>query len=190
MINIRKGTHSELEKYYTLMQMDFDSEELFSKLTIHKGMMNGNLEFLVFFDEASGMDVGYALTAVKSLYGYVLLKYMGIMPWCRDQGVGVQSMRLINKRYADRQGIIAELTEFDDPDPDRMKKLRKFFNRFGYTEIESRFEISGVKDNLYVKPIKGKAEIKPVAHRIIIDFYSRLLNTAAMNKMLSIEPCK
>lgn len=190
MLNIRKGTHSELEKYYTLMEMDFDSEELFSKLTIHKGMMTGTLEFLVVYDEASGIDAGYVITAVKSMYGYVLLKYMGIMPWCRDQGIGVQTMRLINKRYADRQGIIAELTEFDDPDPDRMKKLRKFFNRFGYAEIESDFTVSGVKDNIYLKQLKGKTDIKPVLHRIIIDFYSRILSPAAMNKMIKIEANK
>ena len=47
---------------------------------------------------------GYALVATKNLYGYVLLKYLAVMPWCRGQGLGIQIMRLINKRYADKQG--------------------------------------------------------------------------------------
>ena len=93
--------------------MDFDSEELLPKIAIHKGMMNGSLELLIAYDEDSGMDAGYALVATKNLYGYVLLKYLAVMPWCRGQGLGIQIMRLINKRYADKQGIIAELTEFE-----------------------------------------------------------------------------
>lgn len=99
-------------------------------------------------------------------------------------------MRLINKRYADKQGIIAELTEFEDPDPDRLRKLRKFFNRFGYEEIESDYTISGVKANLLVKQIKGKTDITPVAQRIIPDFYSRFLTVFTMEKMLDIKPVK
>ena len=118
------------------------------------------------------------------------MKYLAVMPWCRGQGLGIQIMRLINKRYADKQGIIAELTEFEDPDPDRLRKLRKFFNRFGYEEIESNYTISGVKANLLVKQIKGKTDITPVAQRIIPDFYSRFLTVFTMEKMLDIKPVK
>ena len=32
MLKLRKGGHRELEKYYGLMEIDFDSEELMSKL--------------------------------------------------------------------------------------------------------------------------------------------------------------
>ena len=112
MLNIKKGGHRDLERYFTLIEMDFDSEELLPKIAIHKGMMNGSLELLIAYDEDSGMDAGYALVATKNLYGYVLLKYLAVMPRCRGQGMGIQIMRLINKRYADKQGIIAELTEF------------------------------------------------------------------------------
>lgn len=190
MLNIKKGGHRDLERYFTLIEMDFDSEELLPKIAIHKGMMNGALELLIAYDEDSGMDAGYALVATKNLYGYVLLKYLAVMPWCRGQGLGIQIMRLINKRYADKQGIIAELTEFEDPDPDRLRKLRKFFNRFGYEEIESNYTISGVKANLLVKQIKGKTDITPVAQRIIPDFYSRFLTVFTMEKMLDIKPVK
>ena len=98
MIKIRKGGHMELERYYGLMELDFDKSELLSKLAIHRAMMKGEQELLVMTDEASKMDVAYALVCHKGLYGYVLLKYLGVMPWCRGQGVGVEAMRAINKR--------------------------------------------------------------------------------------------
>lgn len=57
------------------------------------------------------------------------------------KGVGIAAMRLINKRYADRQGIIAELTSFEDEDGSMIKGLRKFFARFGYVVVDSDYRI-------------------------------------------------
>ena len=144
MLNIRKGGHKDLEHYFTLIEMDFDSEEIIPRIAIHKGIMNGSIEMLVAYDEDSGMDAGYALV----------------------------------------------LTEFEDPDPDRLKKLRRFFARFGYEEIVSDYSISGVKANLLVKPIKGKTDITPIAYRIIPDMYSRFLTGFTMDRMLDIRPVK
>lgn len=190
MIGIRKGGHKDLERYYAAMEMDFDSEELLPKLAIHKGLMNGSMELLVFTEDESNIEIGYALAFIKSLYGYVLLKYFAILPWYREHGVGVETMRLINKRYADRQGILAELTEFDDPEVDHLKKLFKFFARFGYVDVPCDYTIGGTRANLMVKPIKGTAEIERVAHRIVRDMYSRVLSTGAMLDMIDIEPKK
>ena len=190
MLNIRNGGHRELEKYYQLMEMDFDSGELLSKLSIHRGLMNGAWEFVIVYDEESRMDMAYALVCTKNLYGYALLKYFAVLPWYRGQGVGVQSMRLLNKRYIDRQGIVAELTEFEDEDKDRLKKLRKFFSRFGYVEIESDYRIGGETAHIMVKPIKGTEDISPIAHRVMPDFYGRCLNELAVYKMIDIKPVK
>jgi len=187
MLNIRKGSHVELEKYFTLIEMDFDSEEIIPKMSLHKSIMNGTAEFLIVYEEESRLDVSYALVINKNLYGYVLLKYMGVLPWYRGRGMGIETMRLINRRYADRQGIITELTEFEDEDPDRIKKLRRFFARFGYVEIDSEYRIGGVKANVLVKPIKGSAEITPIAHRIIPDFYNRCMSDRAVRKMIEIR---
>ena len=186
MLKLRKGGHKDLEKYYGLMEIDFDSEELFSKLTIHKAMLNSDMELVVFYDDETKMEVGYALVLLKNLYGYVLLKYMAVMPWYRGKGFGIELMRQINKRYAHTQGILAELTEFPDEDADRLRKLRKFFSRFGYEEVAIDYKISGTKANLYVKPICGTAEIGSVAHRIVRDFYVRCLNAFALERMIDI----
>lgn len=190
MLNIRKGRHVELEKYYPLMEMDFDSEELMPRLSLHRAMMNGTAELLIVYEKESGLDVSYALVIEKNIYGYALLKYMAVLPWYRGRGMGVETMRFINRRYADRQGLIAEITEFEDEDKDRVKKLRKFFARFGYVEIESDYRISGVRANVMVKPMKGSADIAPIAHRIIPDFYSRCLGPRAVRKMIDIKPVK
>ena len=187
MLSLTKVGHRDLERYYPLLETDFDSEELLGKLAIHRGMMNGSIDFLVLRDEESGMDAGYALVLTKNLYGYVDLKYMGVMPWFRGKGLGIQLMRELNRRYADTQGIIAELTEFPDPDPDRLRKLRKFFSRFGYEEIESDYAIRGVKANLLVKRIRGSADIAPIARRVIPDFYTRFLPDAALWRMIEIQ---
>ena len=187
MLKLIKVGHREMQRYYPLMETDFDSEELIGRLAMHKGISNGSIDFLVFREEESGMDAGYAVVLNKNLYGYVDLKYFAVMPWFRGRGLGVQLMRELNRRYADAQGIIAELTEFDDPDPDRLKKLRKFFARFGYEEIRSDCTVRGVKDNLLVKPIKGSADLTPVIHRVLPDFYTRFMTPNAFWRMMDIK---
>ena len=190
MITIRKGGHMELERYYGLMELDFDKSELMSKLAIHKCLINGAMELLVLTDADSQMDVGYALVCHKGLYGYVLLKYFAIMPWCRGQGIGVEAMRAINKRYAETQGILAELTSFEDEDGSYLRRLKKFFARFGYVQVPCDYRLGGADVFLMVKPIKGTWELAPVAHRIIRDFYSRCLSASAREKMVDIRPIK
>ena len=190
MLSLRKGNHRDLERCYSLMELDFDKKELLPKLAIHKAMLNGTQELLIMFDDESKIELAYALVCCKSLYGYVLLKYFGVLPWYRGKGIGVEAMRLINRRYADRQGILAELTAFDDENGDYLKKLRRFFARFGYVGVESDYRLGGAEVELMVKPIKGTADISPVAHRMIRDMYSRCLSAATMNKMIDINPIK
>ena len=190
MLSIRKCGHKELERYYQLFEMDFDSEEILPKIAVHKALMNGSFELIAVYDEETKMDLAFALVGCKSLYGYVLLKYLSVMPWCRDQGIGIEAMRLINKRYADRQGIIAELTEYSEDDPARRRKLTKFFARFGYVEVESEYHIGGGDVKVMVKPIKGTAELEPVLHRVIPDFYSRFLSPFTMERMVKIRALK
>lgn len=189
MLSVRVGGHRDLTRFYPVMELDFDKKELLPKVVIHKAMLNGSQELLIFFDDETKMEMGYALVCCRSLYGYVLLKYFGILPWNRDKGVGVEAMRLINKRYADRQGILAELTVFED-DEEYRKKLRRFFARFGYVGVESDYRLGGAEVELMVKPIKGTENISAVAHRMIRDFYSRCLSAVGMNKMIDINPVR
>ena len=190
MLKIRKGGHRDLERYYGLMEVDFDSDELIGRLAIHRAISKGEQELLIVYDDESGIELAYALMCCRGLYGYVLMKYMAVFPWYRGRGVGIETMRMINKRYADAQGIVAELTEFADPEPEHLKKLMKFFSRFGYNEIESDYRISGTKAHVFVKPIKGEWDITPVYHRVIGDFYSRCLTPAAMSRMIDIRPVR
>ena len=190
MLTIRKGGHVELERFYSAMEIDFDEKELLGKWSIHRAMSAGDQELLVFSDADTGMDVGYALVMCRGLYGYVLLKYFGILPWFRGKGLGVEAMRLINKRYADRQGLLAELTTFEDEKGEYLRKLRKFFARFGYVKIESDYRIGGSPVELMVKPLKGPWDVAPIAHRMIRDFYSRCLRFSSYERMIDIRPIK
>ena len=190
MLTLTKVGHRDLERYYPLLETDFDSAELLGRLAVHRGMMNGAIEFLTLREEESGMDAGYALLLTKSLYGYVDLKYMAVMPWFRGKGLGIRLMRELNRRYADAQGILAELTEFDDPDPERLRKLRKFFARFGYEELNCDCRIAGVRDNLLVKPLRGETDLTPVIHRVLPDFYTRFMPESAYWRMMDIRPAE
>ena len=190
MLALRKGGHRDLERLYSAIQMDFDRRELLPKPAIHKAMLHGEQELLVFYDEQSNITLAYALVMCRGVYGYVLLKYFGVLPWFREQGLGVQAMRLINKRYAEKQGILAELTVFDDEEGETLRKLRRFFTRFGYQDVDCALRIGGAPVDLMVKPIRGTAEIAPIAPRVLADLYSRCLRPAGIERMLSFGPAE
>ena len=78
MLKLREGGHADLTRFYTLFEVDFDSEELISKLSLHKGLMNGSVELLVMYDDESQLETAYALCFVKGMYDYVLLKSDGV----------------------------------------------------------------------------------------------------------------
>ena len=174
MLSVRNGGHRDLERCYNMMEIDFDSEELFSKRKMHAALLRGHAELLIFFEEESGLELGYAFVLTKNVYGYVLLKYFGIYPWYRKHGMGIEAMRLMNKRYAEFSGIVAEITEFEDPEENHVKKLLKFFARFGYVPVSYEHSIAGVKANVLVKPMKCTTEIDRAAGRILADFYGRI----------------
>ena len=188
MLKLRVATVSELFRYYSAMQLDFDERELLPRMAIQKAIRRGDQELLLFYDEDTKMTKGYALCGIRNVYGYVLLKYFGIFSWYQGNGVGVEAMRLLHKRYADRQGILAELTVFQDSeDGEYLRKLKRFFARFGYEEVPVSYRIGGAEVTLTAKPICGSAEIAPVAKRMILDFYSRCLRPGQLEKMLELN---
>lgn len=189
MLKIREATAAEIGRYYSAMQMDFDERELLPRSAIRAAVRRGEQEFLLFCDEETGLTEGYALCCIKSVYGYVLLKYFGIFPWYQGRGVGIEAMRLLHRRYADRQGILAELTVFEDAgDGDYLRKLKRFFSRFGYEKVPFSYRLGGTEVYLTAKPVRGTAEIAPVARRLILDFYSRCLRPAQLEKMITFDP--
>jgi len=189
MLRIREATRTELGRWYSAMETDFDERELLPLSAVRRAVRRGDQEFLLFEEEESGLTVGYALVCTRNVYGYVLLKYFGILPWYREHGIGVQAMRLLNKRYADRQGILAELTVFGDSEDEAyLRKLKRFFQRFGYIEVSSGYRLGGADVNLYVKRCSGTPEITPVVRRIILDFYSRCLRPSQLEKLLAFAP--
>ena len=185
MLKVREATASELGRYYNALKIDFDRREILPLSSVRKAVRRGDQEFLLFYDEETGMTEGYALCGIRNVYGYVLLKYFGIFSWYQGQGRGVEAMRLLHKRYAERQGIVAELTVFEDSeDGAYLRKLRRFFQRFGYEEVSCPYRLGGAEVLLLAKPIRGTAEIRPVARRILTDFYSRCLSPAKLGSMV------
>lgn len=190
MLQLRKGGHRDLDRYYQLLEIDFDSEELFPKLVMHRAISGGNLELLVMYDDETNIEAAYAVVCPKSEYGYVLLKYMAVHPWYRGKGLGIELMRMLTKRYEDTNGICAEITEFDDPNPNRLRQLLKFFGRFGYEEIRTDYRIAGSPVHVMVKQIKGTADVSAVYHRMVPDYYLKILSSYGFGKMIDILPVK
>lgn len=188
MLKVREANAAEIGRYYNAIKIDFDARELLPLPAIRKAIQRGEQEFLLFYDEQSGMTQGYALCGIRNVYGYVILKYFGIFSWYQGHGLGVEAMRLLHKRYANRQGILAELTVFEDSeDGEYLRKLKRFFARFGYEEVPCAYKIGGAAVTLHVKPILGTAEIAPVARRILMDFYSRCLRPAKLENMITFQ---
>ena len=59
--------------------------------------------------------------------------------------------------------------------------------RFGYEEVACDYRLAGAPVTLMVKPIRGTAEIAPVAHRILRDLYSRVLSGEKLDKTVDIR---
>ena len=188
MLTLRVCGHRELEHVWSLFDLDFDKKELLPKLGVHKAMLKGDMELLAVTETESRIDLAYALVGCRGLYGYAWLKYLDVIPFYRDKGLGVESMRLLHRRYADRQGIVAEITDFDGGEGETLRGQQKFFARFGYGEIESDLQLGGVKDHILVKPIHGTAELSPIIHRVMLDFYSRVYSPAALSRAVEIRP--
>ena len=191
MLTLRECGHRDMEHVWSLFDLDFDKKELLPRLGVHKAMLKGDMELLAVTDEESRIDLAYLLVGCRGLYGYVWLKYLDVIPFYREKGLGLEAMRLLHRRYADRQGIVTEITDFSGEDSgETLRAQRKFFARFGYEEIESDLRLGGAEDHIMVKPIRGSAAISPVIHRVMLDFYSRVLTPAALERMVEIRPVK
>ena len=55
-----------------------------------------------------------------------------------------------------------------------LRKLKRFFSRFGYQEVGCDCNIGGAPAHIMAKPCKCKTDITPVAHRILPDFYDNI----------------
>ena len=175
MIKIRKGTRAELRKYYTVMEIDFDEKELLGKQTMQKGLAEGSLDMWVAYEDESGIDIAYAVVLPKCVYGYAIIKYLGVFPWYRNKGVGTDVMRLLLAEYKDTTGLIAEIPVFEENDDEQITRLRNFFKRFGFEEVKADYRIGGAPVILMCRPVTGTADIAPVSHRIITDIYTRFI---------------
>lgn len=174
MLQIRKGTHIDLEKYYGLIENDFDERELISKIPLHKAVMQNYGELLIFFDDDTNEEIGYAFVLTKNIYKYTLLKYFAILPWCQEKGYGTKALELLIDRYSESRGLIAEVPKFEENDIEQLKGLFRFFAAQGFVAIRDEYYISKVPTVILIKGIRGTANISPVYKHIMDDFYSRI----------------
>ena len=186
-MKLRTCSQGELSRAWPAFATEFDEKELLSRLAVRRALLRGDMELLALTDEQSGIDTAYALVGCRDVYGYVWLKYLTVLPWYRERGVGIEMMRQLHKRYCEKQGVVAELTDFGDDVEQTLRALRKFFARFGYIEVESGARLGGVEDHVMVKPIRAQDVPEKQIRRVMLDFYSRVTTPLGRQKMLSFE---
>ncbi|MCR5664835.1 MAG: GNAT family N-acetyltransferase [Oscillospiraceae bacterium] len=185
MLELHVCTQREIARFYPLFELDFDKKELPPRIAVHRAALRGDAELLSLRDSETGSDLGFALVGCRGVYGYVWLKAFCVAPFLRGQGLGVELMRLLNRRYADRQGLVAELTAFGErAENSAQYKLRRFFRRFGYEEQPLAVTVGGAPASVFVKPLRGSAELGASLRRVLLDFYGRFYSPAGIDETL------
>ncbi|MEG1790045.1 MAG: GNAT family N-acetyltransferase, partial [Oscillospiraceae bacterium] len=179
---IKKGGHKDLHRIYPMLQADFMKFELLAEFWFQRALVNNAMELLLLKDEA-GVEAGYAIIYKKSLYGYVLLAYIGVYPTGRGNGVGRTFLRLINERYAARQGVILEVTGIRENE--KAARLRGFYGSEGYEEVPCHYLIGGQPGILMCLPRRGSANLANAASPIIRDIYSQIVPERMIEKCAS-----
>ena len=167
---LRVGTVSDLHRIYPQMRRDFHRYERMPEWMLARALRRGVQELLLLTDDA-GREAGYALCCIRSRYDYVLLNYLAVFPTQRGTGAGSAALELLAARYADRQGIILELTDTPGEEADTQRR-RRFYSRAGYQPVDCPYSLGGERAYLMVKPLRGTADIARAAQFILPEIYA------------------
>lgn len=185
---MKLGYTSDLGRIYKKMRADFHYFERIPEPFMRRAMHRGEQELLLFADE-NGREAGYAFCGTRSMYGYVLLNYLAVDESMRGTGIGSAALRLIFERYADRRGLIIELTDAPGEE-EEMKRRHVFYERAGFVDVPCDYRLGGKRAYLMAKPLSGTADIAAIAHRLMQEFYGRMLPAPLLKKVLQARPAE
>lgn len=184
---LKKGSIADLHRIYgKYMRADFHRYERMPEPVIALAMARGKQELLLITDD-SGRLAGYAICCCRSVYGYVLINYLAVLQQRRGEGIGSAALELLSGYYADRMGLIVELT---DTPGEREETLRRhsFYGRAGFADADSDYRLCGVQTYLMVRPLRAAADISAAAHLILPEIYSHSLPKRAVRAIVDIRP--
>ncbi len=181
--DIKKGGHKDMCRIYPMMEFDFLPFEMVRQAYLQRAMMTGAAELLLLKNE-NGLEIGYAVTYKKSLYGYVLLSYLAIYPPFRGKGAGTRFLALIRERYAFCRGILLEVAH------DEAAAAKRRYNLYaaqGYEKVDCAYHIGGGETTLMCLRLMGKEDPAPAIVRIISDLYLKIIPERVFHKFLSVK---
>ncbi len=174
---ITNGGHRDIQRIYPLMELEFPKSELFPQMVLQAGILSGAMEMLIMNTE-EGLETAYAFLQTKSMYGYVMISFLSVYPTMRGRGVGEEFLSLIKSRYSDAQGILLEVTDPRDQDGEKSKKLRAYYERQGWREVDCEYEVNGEPATLLNYAVKGPEDIELAARRIVYNLFEPISGIA------------
>ncbi|MCL2462514.1 MAG: GNAT family N-acetyltransferase [Defluviitaleaceae bacterium] len=175
---------SALSRVWPKMRRDFHGSELIPKIYLRRALRKDAYDLFLLTDE-SGAERGYAVVNPRSLYGYVLLLYIGVEPELRDRGLGGELLRLLTGRYREKQGMLVELTHVPGDEAD-LDRRRKFYYRAGFVDVPCVYNLFGLDCGLMCRGLSGTADIGEVAPFVIRDLYGRNMPEAMVERFIKI----
>ena len=180
--SVRKTEGVEMRRMYGIMRREIHSLSRIPLWWLLTAESLGHQECLVIEDEI-GYATGYAACSVQSLYGYVLMNFLGFE-------YDLQSMAAVKSLvewYGDRQGIIVELTA-EPGEREKFEHDLDFYRSCGFRRVRSNYILAGETVQLMVRPICGTWNISSVAHRVVPDIYSAIVPAPIRRKLVKIKP--
>ena len=178
---IKKGGHVDLKRIYPMLEFDFQSYELMPRVVLHKALWDKAAELLLLKDE-DGLEHGYAVVLTSCPFGYVLCAWLGVYPTDRQSGLAGELMRLLIEYYADKQGIIIEVTERPDSE-----WLRKFYEKYAFEDTGIPYALSGRPYTLMLRPLRSDKKLTlPLAKVVMEDLYGSAIGAYLTGRFIEV----
>lgn len=182
--SIKRGGHADLERIRPMMEFDFRNGLLMSSGRLRRGLISLSAHLLLLKDE-KGVERGYAYVLTRSLYKYVLLKYMSVYPTFRGQGAGSRFLELIKEFYAGKDGMLIEI--YDCPGSELSVRQRDRLKKLGWQETDCSYRLLDTESALMHMQINARDRVEPKLNVIMNEFYDSMLPYDAARKYCAVS---
>lgn len=179
MLNIRPMSHDEVESVYAHVKRDFPPIEYppLKKMKVH--FANSAVEGHLYASNEKSAAYAFMLKAEE--ISRIMLFLYAVEPGLRGKGVGSKFLKELFARYANRDGMYAEV-EIPElaPTPQERRVCQSrivFYQRLGFKRVQNlHYCIYGVQMHLFYKPIANKnVPDAPGAIRDVTALYNGIL---------------
>lgn len=148
------------EVYKNCMTVDFPQDELkpFSAIT---AMLDREMYDCLGLFEGECL-LAYGFLVRKREGGYLLLDYLGVIPECRNRGIGSLFLQEMAQYYGAERGILLECecerTSESRQELEMRRRREEFYRRNGCVVTRTKSRLFGVEYDILYLPLKGAGE--------------------------------